>query len=89
MIQPRLTSEEVVRRGKELYEEHIRANVEAANRGRYLIINVETGEYEIDDDHIVASDRAAAKYSGAALFAMRIGYPTMGRIGLRFPAGRR
>jgi hypothetical protein len=29
MIQPHLTSEAVVRRGKELYEEHIRANVEA------------------------------------------------------------
>lgn len=89
MTSPHLTSEEVVERGKELYETRIRAMVEAAHHGRYLIINVETGEFEIDDDRLAASDRAAAKYPGAPLFAMRIGHPTIGRIGLRLPAGRR
>jgi hypothetical protein len=88
MVQPHLTSEEVVRRGKELYEQQIRAKVEAGNKGKFLIINVETGEYEMDDDRLAASDRAAARFPGAALYAMRIGFPTMGRIGLGFPAGR-
>lgn len=74
---------EIVRRGKALYEQQIRPTVEAGNSGKVLVINVETGEYELDSDHRTASDRAAARFPGAALYAMRIGAPAMGRIGSR------
>ena len=40
-----MTSEEIVARGKELYENGIRAAVEEGNRGGYLAIDVENGEY--------------------------------------------
>ena len=40
-----MTSEEVVARGKELYENGIRAQVEPGNTGKPLAIDVETGEY--------------------------------------------
>jgi len=76
-----LSPEEVVRRGKELYETRIRAQVETGNVGKYLVINVDTGDYEMDRDAVAASDRAAARYPDALLFALRVGYPTMGRIG--------
>lgn len=76
---------EIVRRGKALYERHIRAEVEAGNLGKVLVINVDTGDYEMDADHLTASDRAAAKYPGAPLYAMRIGSPALGRIGSRSP----
>ena len=88
MSHPRYTADQIVERGKTLYEREIRPKVEAGNKGKILVINVETGEYEIDDDHLTASDRAAAKHPGAALFAMRIGYPTMGRIGARSGVGK-
>ena len=76
-------SSEIVQRGKALYEQQIRSHVEAGNAGEVLIINVETGEYEIDSDHLTASDRAAAKYPGAPLYAMRVGAPALGRLGSR------
>lgn len=76
---------EIVRRGKALYERHIRAEVEAGNLGKVLVINGDTGDYEMDADHLTASDRAAAKYPGAPLYAMRIGSPVLGRIGSRSP----
>ncbi len=76
---------EIVQRGKALYEQQIRAQVEADNLGKVLVINVNTGEYEIDSDHLTASDRAAAKYPGAPLYAMRIGALALGRIGSRSP----
>ena len=75
----------IVQRGKALYEQQIRTQVEAGNLGKVLVINVETGEYEIDADHLTASDRAAAKFPGAALYAMRIGAPALGRLGSRSP----
>ncbi|HTE20384.1 MAG TPA: hypothetical protein VK689_18625 [Armatimonadota bacterium] len=83
MSQPEYSGEEIVRRGHVLYEQEIRHRVETENCGKYLIINVATGDYEMDADHLAASDRAAGKYPNAPLFAMRIGYRTLGRIGAR------
>jgi hypothetical protein len=83
MPHPSYSPNEIVERGRALYDEQIRDRVEAENRGRFLVINVETGEYVLDDDHLAASDRAAAKYPGAPLYAVRVGYPAVGRIGGR------
>ena len=76
-------AKEIVQRGKALYEQQIRTAVEAGNAGKVLVINVDTGEYEMDSDHLTASMRAAARFPGAALYAMRIGAPALGRIGFR------
>jgi hypothetical protein len=51
--------------------------------GEYLVINIETGEYELNANDEVASQRAHQKYPGAVLYGMRIGYPAWGRIGTR------
>ncbi len=74
---------EIVERGKAMYEKQIRGRVEPGHLGQVLVINVDTGEYEIDRDHLAASDRAAFRFPGAALYAMRIGSPALGRLGLR------
>ena len=89
MPHPRYSPNEIVERGKAWYEQQIRDRVEAENRGRFLVINVETGEYVLDDDHLAASDRAAAKYPGAPLYTLRVGYPAVGRIGGRGLAQKR
>ena len=44
-----MTNEEIVARGKELYENGIRAQVESRNTGKPLVIDVETGEYILAD----------------------------------------
>jgi hypothetical protein len=74
--------EEVAERAKTIYEQKVRAKVEPQHIGKYIVINVETGEYEIDEDDIAVMERAAAKYPPETLFGMRIGYRTMGRIGV-------
>lgn len=82
MGHPRYSGEEIVRRGKEWYEKEIRAKVDAkGNKGKYLVIDIETGEYEMDPDHLAAIRRARAKHPDAALFGIRVGYPTLGKIG--------
>ena len=75
------TKEEIARLGKDIYEREIRPEVEAEHHGEYIVIDVETGEYEIDLDHFAASQRAYDKNPDGARFAMRIGYSAMGRIG--------
>jgi hypothetical protein len=43
----RYTAQEVARRGKVLYERHIRPEVE--HEGRFLVMDVESGEYALAD----------------------------------------
>lgn len=77
------TGDEVVRRGQEIYEREIRPKVEASNQGKFLVINIETGEYEMDADDLAAAKRAKARFGKAALFTMRIGHSAAYRLGFR------
>lgn len=70
------TPEEVESRGEDIYERQIRKQVEAGNMGKFVVIDVETGEFEIDDDDLKATKRALAKRADAVLYGLRIGYPT-------------
>src|SRR5205823_383534 len=81
MPHARFTVHETVQRGKELYEREIRPKVEAGNTGKTVVIDIETGEYEIDDDPMAATHRALAKHPDAALYRTRIGFPAFGKIG--------
>jgi hypothetical protein len=77
----RFSSAEIVQRGQALYDEHIRAKVEAGHQGKFLAVDIETGEYEIDVDELIALQRAKAKHPEAALYLVRIGSPTAYRLG--------
>jgi hypothetical protein len=59
----------------------LRAEIEVAHKGKYLIINVDTGEYEIDSNYVRASDRARARWPGGRRYAARIGYDEICRVG--------
>ena len=75
------TTEEVVRRGRELYEREIRAEVASANEGAFLVVDVTTGAWEVDPDDVAASDRALAKNPDAVLYFLRVNRPAAYRIG--------
>jgi hypothetical protein len=82
MSHPRLPDEEIDRRGRALYEGAIRAAVETPeNIGKQIVIDVETGNYEIDNDGLAASRRLLAKRPDAALFGLRIGYNAVYSLG--------
>lgn len=65
MPHPRFTSEEIARRGEEIYIAQLRDVLEQEHCGEMVIINVESGEYEI----------------GAALYGIRIGFPFVEKLG--------
>ncbi len=81
-MQPtRLSGDEIVKRGQAVYNETIRPQVEAGNKGKFLVINVETGEYEMDADDVAAAQRASARFPDAPLFSVRVGYPSAYELG--------
>jgi hypothetical protein len=82
MSYPKFGTQEIARRGKDLYERSIRAQVETAeNIGKIVSINIETGEYEIGDDLVETSLRLKAKQANAALWGERIGFDAVYAVG--------
>ncbi len=75
MPHPRFTNEEIARRGEEIYAARLRGVLEKDHQGEVVIINVESGEYEIGADSLAANRRALAKDPGAALYGIRVGFP--------------
>ena len=85
MSHPNLSPEDICRKGQAYYDEHLRLEVEKTSRGKILVLDIETGEYEIDSDHLAAARRARAKHLGAAPYAVRIGSSAFGTIGAELP----
>lgn len=77
------TTEEVVRRGREIYEREVRARVEASHDGEFVVVDVTTGAWEVDEDDVAASDRALANNPGAVLYFAKAGRPAAYRLGGR------
>jgi hypothetical protein len=79
---------EIARRGKALYERLVREDVEAggANEGRFLAIDVDSGDYEVADAALRAGAGLRRRRPDAAVYLMRVGRPTTFRLGGRFRA---
>ena len=75
-----LAPDTIAARGEE-WLERIRDEVEPGNRGRFLAIDIETGDYEIDNDDFAAIQRAAKRHPGAVFYVTRIGYPWAHKLG--------
>ena len=66
--------DEHTEKGMALYRENIRPLVYPAQKGRMLVIDPESGDYEIDDRAIVASQRLRERHPDALFFTTKIGY---------------
>ncbi|MFN0051817.1 MAG: hypothetical protein ACKV0T_06480 [Planctomycetales bacterium] len=82
-----MTTQEIVRKGEELYDRELRARVEPEYNGQFLVLDVMTGDYEIDENDVIASDRILEKNAEALLYFVRIGFPAAYRIGGCRPRG--
>lgn len=83
MVSPSDGFEEIAARGRRLYERKLRAILEPQHDGEFLILNVETGEYELDADDDAASKRAKDRFPNAPLLTLRVGRNSAYQIGAR------
>ena len=77
------TSEEIIRRGHEIYDREIHDRLEASHEGQLVVVDVTTGTWEIDEDDVAASDRALARNPDAVLYFAWVGHPAAYRLGVR------
>ena len=85
---PRYSKEEFAQRGQAIYEQKVRPQVEEGNRGRIVVIDIETGEFEVADDPLAASDQLFARCPDAQPWLTRIGHPAVHRFGWSQAGGR-
>lgn len=71
-------TEEIGRRGEEVYERSVRAKVEGeaggANDGRFVVLDVDTGDYELADEAVVATARLRSRRPDAVFYLKRVGH---------------
>jgi hypothetical protein len=59
------TTEEVIRLGRETYEREVRAQVEASHDSAFVVVDVTTGGWEVDD--------CECRGDGVAVLAIEVG----------------
>lgn len=77
----RWTAQSVARRGREIYEANIRAEVEPEHDGRFLVVDVESGSHALADGELEAFARAREEAPDGVLFLIRVGSRAAHRIG--------
>lgn len=75
------TLDELAALGGDIYDRQIRPSLRPEDDGKFVAIDVETGDYELDDDDYAAVMRLRARRPGADIWLMRAGYPTTYRFG--------
>jgi hypothetical protein len=76
------TLDEVAGLGKEIFDRQVRSVLRPVDDGKYVAIDVETGDYEIDEDDYAAVARLRSRKPAADVWLMRVGYPTTYRMGV-------
>lgn len=70
-----LSSNEIAERGERIYIEQLRNQLEIPeNIGKMLVLDILSGDYEIDSSGMVANDRIEERHPDGIFYGIRIGF---------------
>lgn len=81
MTQSRHTAKEIAELGESIYNEKLRSQVEPDHKGEFLVLDITTGEYEIDANDVDALLRLRNRLPDAVIYGVCIGRRAAYRIG--------
>lgn len=81
--QPRYSKEEFARRGEAIFEQNIHLALKGENENKFVAIDIETGDYEVEANELAASDRLSARHPGAQIWLRKVGSRYAHRFGGR------
>ena len=67
--------------GADIFDRQIRSSLRPEDDGKFVAIDVTTGEYEIDEDDYTAVMRLRSRQSEADIWLMRAGSPAAYKMG--------
>ena len=78
---PSRSPEELARLGAEVFDRRVRPSLRPEDDGKFVAVDVVSGEYEIDSDDYAAVTRLRARVPAADVWLARAGSPATCRIG--------
>jgi hypothetical protein len=79
----RYPKEEIAQRGESIFEKQIRSHLEGKNPRHFLAIDIETGDYEINESEMAACARLRARVPDAQIWLRKVGSRSARRFGGR------
>lgn len=83
VLSAQFNSDQIDSLGRALYDEWRTADSEARARGRFIVFDVRSKDYEIADSDIEATDRLLQRRPDGVLWGTRVGHPAAYRLGIR------
>ncbi len=74
MLDRPYTNEEIAQRGNDLYRRTIRDQVLPQHKGKFLVLDIESGDYEVDEDDLSAEEVLRLRCPTGVFFGLRVGY---------------
>jgi hypothetical protein len=68
------TLEEIGRLGDEVYRRDIRPKVMPQEKGKFLVLDIYSGDYEVDEVSLLADKRLRARRPDGEFYGIRVGY---------------
>ena len=81
--QRRYSKEEFARRGDAIYEQKVRPQLKADDDGKFVAIDIESGEFAMDADELKAGNKLHQRLPDAQIWMVRVGHRSVHRIGGR------
>jgi hypothetical protein len=78
-----MTPTKICSQGRSLYENQLRSALEMQHHGKYLVLDVETGDCEVASEYVSALVEMQKKHEGRLQYVVRIGDSTLMRMGRR------
>jgi len=70
-------------KAREIYERDLKARLEPQFTGQYIVIDVDSGDYELGDNYGEAGKALRIRRPDGRLHVLRVGHRAAGRIGFR------
>lgn len=82
-IKRRYSKKVFAQRGDALYGSAVQPKLKANDKGRFVALDIDSGEFEIDDDEMEACLRLRARLPEAQVWMVRVGFRSVHRFGGR------
>ena len=81
MYSENYTIDEICDRGEEIYRERLKHLLEPLENGKFIVIDIESGDYEVAEEELDASHRLKARRPESVRFLAKIGCRAAHRLG--------
>lgn len=80
LTEPRRNPEEVARMGVDLYDRQVRPKLQSDDDGKFVALDIKTGEFELNQDDYQAVARLRSRCPSAEVWLGRVGEPAAYRM---------